>query len=61
MQEDKVVAYLEGTVRVPDDLWAIVKRYRQLKRIVDTAGPIYAKSIDTDMDKLFDALEVLVK
>lgn len=32
MQEDMVVAYLEGTAHVPDDFWALVLKYRQLRR-----------------------------
>jgi hypothetical protein len=60
-KEQLIVTYIEGTVRVPDDLWAIVKKYRQLQKVVETSGAVYAKSVDDDMNKLYDALEVLVK
>lgn len=59
MQEDLIVKYIAGEVRVPDDFWAIVKKYRQLEKIVETSGGMYAKSVDDDMNVLFDALKVL--
>lgn len=59
MQEDLVVAYLEGTAHVPDDFWALVLKYRQLKKVVDGSGGMYAKSVDDQMNKIYDALLVL--
>ena len=56
MQEDMIVKYIAGEVRVPDSLWAIVKKYRQLQTLADADG---GPEVDAAMNKLYDALEVL--
>lgn len=59
MDEKMVVKYIEGEVHVPDDLWLLVKRYRELGNQVDKAGLVYPVETDRRMNALYDALVAL--
>ena len=57
-KEDVVVAYIQGTVKVPDYLKRIVEEYNKRARVVETCKS-YPQQVDDEMNKLYDALEVL--
>ena len=60
-KETLVVSYINGDAYVPQDLWALVRRYRFCQKTVDTAGGYYARSVDEEMNACFDAMMVLVE
>ena len=59
MSEQRAVEYINGEHFVPAHVWPLVKRYRALAGVIETAGDLYPKKVDQDMNALFDAMLVL--
>jgi len=57
--EETVVEYIDGVFTPPAHIKPLVEAYNRRRAVVDTCES-YPKSIDKEMDSLFDAMIVKV-
>jgi len=58
--EEVVVRWVEGISEAPKELSLVVDAYRRRAKIADGCKS-YPRSVQDDMDKLFDAMVVLAR
>lgn len=59
-REEVVVGYINGELEVPAHLKSLVEGYGERRRVADACAS-YPRSVDLEMDALYDAMVVLAE